>query len=57
MKLFISTKDRVMNIIDAHIKHFQQLQTNLSIGSIEWKYYQGKINAITDLKKDIKDLL
>jgi hypothetical protein len=32
------------------------LQERCVIGSIEWKYYQSKINVLNDLIDDIKEL-
>lgn len=52
-----SKKARMLEIADKHIKHYQDIQSKLIIGSMEWKYYQGKINAITDIQQDIKELL
>lgn len=55
--LLKSKKARMLEIADKHIKHYQDIQSKLIIGSMEWKYYQGKINAITDIQQDIKELL
>ncbi len=55
--LLKSKKARVLEIADKHIKYYQNMQSKLVIGSMEWKYYQGKINAITDLQQDINELL
>jgi len=41
---------KVLAIIAALRTHYKQQQQEMVIGSIEWKYYQSKLNALTDLE-------
>lgn len=45
----------IMTIIAAHRDYYKHIQDKLVIGSMEWKYYQSKLNALTDLEIAIID--
>jgi len=53
--LKLSVLRKVLSIIEAHRVHYKQIQNGLLIGSIEWKYYQSKLNALTDIEMAIID--
>jgi hypothetical protein len=51
--LKLSVVRRILSIISAQRDYYKHNQDRLVIGSIEWKYYQSKLNALTDLEDAI----
>ena len=54
-KIKLSVIRTIMKIIAAHRDDYKHVQGQLVIGSTEWKYYQSKLNALTDIEEAIID--
>ncbi len=44
---------KILQLLHSQQESYRHIQKSLVIGSMEWKYYQSKINALTDLELSI----
>lgn len=45
----------ILQLLHQQQLDYRIIRDSMVVGSIEWKYYQGKINALTDLEYNIID--
>lgn len=49
----LSLLRKIIAIINYQRDYYKSIQNCLVIGSMEWKYYQSKLNALTDIEDAI----